>query len=328
MTDYQLNLAVQEIETRGQGLSNYMFPARDYAQPDLPTITYIGFNQTIWYLDKRICQGINEEGLCTWLTMSEDFRDYLSWIPYLKDRSYYSPMIFLATWYGVIYIIDFIEIAMNDEREGRTSSIKKLYNTEEDLQNAEARPNGPGIRKFKRMMKSKKFRYIIWERADNTTAFINTFGINFGESPQEALIDHENMDCWVKIPVMDFQAITGETMYAFISGYLFPKISLFNPERWEGLKGRRLLHPGLEHCVLAMGPMKYSPWYIAKILESHIIQSNGVCPGTDIHLTEYLQETFSEGFLEFYEGTLQPIPSTSVLFKEVSQKERENKLRL
>ncbi len=60
LTDNQLNLAVQEIETSGQGLSNYTFPAQDYAQPDLPTITYIGFNQTIWYLDKRICQGINE----------------------------------------------------------------------------------------------------------------------------------------------------------------------------------------------------------------------------------------------------------------------------
>ncbi|MCP3685686.1 MAG: hypothetical protein GY861_23820, partial [bacterium] len=147
-------------------------------------------------------------------------------------------------------------------------------------------------------------------------------------SPEEALIDNEDTDCWVKVPVIGFQAIAGETMYAFISGYLFPKISLFNPERWGSLKGQRLRHPGLEHCVLAMGPMKYSPWYIAKILESHVIQSNGACPGTDIHLKEYLQETFSEDFLEFYEGTLQPAPSTTTLFKEVFQKEKKNKLRL
>ncbi len=121
-----------------------------------------------------------KKGSCTWLTMSEDFRDYLSWIPYLKDRSHYSLIIFLATWYGVVYIIDFIEIAIEDENQERTSSIKDLYATKEELQNAEARPNGPGVQKFKKVMKSKKFRYLIWERANNTSAFVNTFGIWYG----------------------------------------------------------------------------------------------------------------------------------------------------
>ncbi len=106
---------MQEIEARGQGLSNYKFPAQDYAQPDLPTLTYMGFEQAIWHLDKRTCQGINKEGLCTWLNMLDDLRNYLSWIPYLKDHSCYTPIIFLATWYGVIYVIDFIGIAMQDE---------------------------------------------------------------------------------------------------------------------------------------------------------------------------------------------------------------------
>ncbi len=77
-----------------------------------------------------------------------------------------------------------------------------------------------------------------------------------------------------------------------------------------------------------MGPMKYSPWYIAKILENHFIQSNGDCPGTNVNLKEYVQETFSEGFLKFYESTLQPVPSTSDLFQKVFKNERENKLRL
>ncbi len=83
ITDFQLNLAVHEIETRGQGLSNYTFPARDYAQPDLPMLTYMGFDQVIWHLDKRTCQGIDEEGLCTWLTMVENLRNHLSWIPFI-----------------------------------------------------------------------------------------------------------------------------------------------------------------------------------------------------------------------------------------------------
>ncbi len=177
-------------------------------------------------------------------------------------------------------------------------------------------------------MTSWKFRYIIWERAENAKAFINTFGINFGESPEEAMVEQEGVDCWLKVTVIDFQAIAGETIYTFLSGYLFRKINLFNPERWEGLKNRKLHHPGLEQCVLAMGPLKFSPWYVAKILENHINQSNGNCPGTDVQLIKYLQETSLEDFLEFYESTLQPIPTTTKLFEKVFQQEKENRLRI
>ncbi|MCP3686547.1 MAG: hypothetical protein GY861_28245, partial [bacterium] len=162
----------------------------------------------------------------------------------------------------------------------------------------------------------------------NTEAFLNTFGINFGESPEEVMIDPENVDCWQKVPVIDFQAKAGETMHAFISGYLFPKVNLFNPSRWDALKNQKLRHPGLEHCALAMGPFKNSPWYIAKVLENHSNQSNGVCPGNDAQLIDYLQETPLEGFLEFYGSTLIPVPATSKLFKEVFKQERENKLRI
>ncbi len=52
LNEAQLNQALHEIETRGQGFSNYKFPAQDYAQPDIPMITYMGFEQAIWYLDK------------------------------------------------------------------------------------------------------------------------------------------------------------------------------------------------------------------------------------------------------------------------------------
>ncbi len=106
--------------------------------------------------------------------------------------------------------------------------------------------------------------------------------------------------------MIDFQAVAGETMHASISSYLFPKIILFNPARWETLKNQKLCHPRLEHCTLAMGPLKNSPWYIAKVLENHFNQSNGVCPGTDIQLIDYSKEASLEDFLEFYESTLIP----------------------
>ncbi len=52
MNEAQLDQALHEIETMGQGFSNYKFPAQDYVQSDTPTITYMGIEQAIWYLDK------------------------------------------------------------------------------------------------------------------------------------------------------------------------------------------------------------------------------------------------------------------------------------
>ncbi len=112
-----MDQVLQEIESRGQGLYSYKFPAQDFADPDFANITYLGLEQAIWILDKRMCQGIAATGICKWIEMAKGLRDFLSWIPYFKDRSHYSPIIFLATWYGGIYIIDFISIAMQIESD-------------------------------------------------------------------------------------------------------------------------------------------------------------------------------------------------------------------
>ncbi len=124
-----MNQVLQEIESRGQGFNGYKFPAQDFASPDFANITYLGLEQTIWVLDKRMCQGIDASGICKWIEMADRLRDFLSWIPCFKDHSHYSPIIFLATWYGVVYIIDFISIAMNMEVEEGWRSISAAYPT-------------------------------------------------------------------------------------------------------------------------------------------------------------------------------------------------------
>ncbi len=112
-------------------------------------------------------------------------------------------------------------------------------------------------------------------------------------------------------------------MHAFISSYLFPKVNLFDPSKWDALKNKKLHHPGLEHCALAMGSLKNSPWYIAKILENHFNQSNGACPGTNPQLLTFLQETPFQDFLKFYESTLKPVPSTTHCLKMFSNKKEK-----
>ncbi len=59
---------------------------------------------------------------------------------HFKDHSHYSPIIFLATWYGVIYIIDFISISMHMEEDEKWKSISEEYLTKETLMAAEPRP--------------------------------------------------------------------------------------------------------------------------------------------------------------------------------------------
>ncbi len=72
--------------------------------------------------------------------------------------------------------------------------------------------------------------------------------------------------------------------YTFLSSYLFPKVSIFDHSRWKNMRDQTIYDPGLEACALTMGPLKVSPWHLAKIFENHYIQSNGNCPGTNVDL--------------------------------------------
>ncbi len=218
--------------------------------------------------------------------------------------------------------------AMQNETDKKCLTINVAYPEDQDLKEAKPRPGEPVMERFKELMTSRKFCYVIWARSKNTNAFANTFGISFGESPEEARISTDNASCWQKVPVLDFQSISAETMHAHIAGYLYPKASIFDHLRWDSLKDKKICNPGLESCALAMGPLKTSPWYIAKVLEDHYHQSQGYCPGTDSQLVALLQDTTFHNFLQFYKSTLVPLPVITEIWMKVFKSEEENRLRM
>ncbi len=114
------------------------------------------------------------------------------------------------------------------EAEKGWNPINEDYSDKEALLAAEPRPHGPVIDRFRKLMTSQNFRYPIWARAKNAIAFVTTFGLNFGESPEEVGISKNDPECWAEVPVMDFQAAVVHMTYAFLSGYLFPKVSNFD----------------------------------------------------------------------------------------------------
>ncbi len=72
-------------------------------------------------------------------------------------HSHYSPITFLAAWYGVVYVIDFISIAMHMEAENGWLPISETYNNQEALLTAEPRPRGPVINRFTKLVTSQNF---------------------------------------------------------------------------------------------------------------------------------------------------------------------------
>ncbi|MCP3686660.1 MAG: hypothetical protein GY861_28820 [bacterium] len=122
---------VTEIKEKGAGPLGYQtFPAEADMSSDTTGIIYLGQDQEFWMLDHQICQGLDQmSGHCDFLTMSKELRDFLCWIPYKKDVHQYSPIVILATWFGVAYVINFI--LMNCRRpHGRNfSTYYSLFST-------------------------------------------------------------------------------------------------------------------------------------------------------------------------------------------------------
>ncbi|MCP3686118.1 MAG: hypothetical protein GY861_26015, partial [bacterium] len=77
---------VTEIKEKGAGPSGYQtFPADTDVPSGTTGIIYLGQDQEFWTFDHQICQGLDlKPGHCDFLTMSEELRDFLCWIPYIR----------------------------------------------------------------------------------------------------------------------------------------------------------------------------------------------------------------------------------------------------
>ncbi len=48
-------------------------------------------------------------------------------------------------------------------------------------------------------------------------------GICFGGTPEQATLHPDNARFYLKVPVMDFQPIAGQTLLSFLARYIVPK---------------------------------------------------------------------------------------------------------
>ncbi len=118
-------------------------------------------------------------------------------------------------------------------------------------------------------MQDKKFRFTIWSIGNDKKTFENTFGISFGETPNQAIPSSTHEGFYLNVPVMDFQPITGQTLLSFLAGYIVPKEEDFDARKlWSMslLTPHENIFPGLEPCFLALGTFENTPRRLAIIL--------------------------------------------------------------
>ncbi|MCP3685084.1 MAG: hypothetical protein GY861_20675, partial [bacterium] len=144
-TEEALDRMVKEIKEKGAGPSGYQtFPADTDVPSGTTGIIYLGQDQEFWTFGHQICQGLDLKSRhCDFLTMSEELRDFLCWIPHNKTGHQFSPIVILATWFGVAYVINFIHIARDIAKKGNLQPLSERYPTSEDLNKAESCPKGP-----------------------------------------------------------------------------------------------------------------------------------------------------------------------------------------
>ncbi|MCP3681510.1 MAG: hypothetical protein GY861_02375 [bacterium] len=129
------------------------------------------------------------------------------------------------------------------------------------------------------------------------------FGISFGGTPEQAVINSEHAGFYLKVPIMDFQPIAGQTLLSFLAGYIVPKEDDFNAQKLRDVNldvPHVNIYPGLEPCFLALGTFENTPRRLAVILEDHYNQTKGTCPGTDPDLKAIMIAVEQKPYFEYY----------------------------
>ncbi len=115
ITEDNLNWMVTQVKSKGAGSPGYQTVPKDSDKPPGTTgIIHIGHDQGFWTYDYQVCQGTNQlNGYCTYLTMAVKLWDHFCWIPFRRTVHQFYPIVILATWFGVVYVVNFIYIAMD-----------------------------------------------------------------------------------------------------------------------------------------------------------------------------------------------------------------------
>ncbi|MCP3684027.1 MAG: hypothetical protein GY861_15200, partial [bacterium] len=213
-TEDALDQMVKQIRSKGAGPSGYQTSAKDASQPPGVTgIIYLGHHQEFWTFDWHVCHGTDDvSGFCTYINMSKKLRDHFCWIPYHKGEHQFCPIIIIATWFGVAYVVNFIYIAMDIAKKKNLKPISKEFPSNEALLKAPIRPAGKIMQSYYNLMMNADFHFIIWANGNDKKTFENTFGISFAETLDQTGVLESFPNFWEKIPVIDFQSIAGKSL--------------------------------------------------------------------------------------------------------------------
>ncbi len=221
-TEDALDQMVKQIRSKGAGPPGYQTLAKDTSQP--PSVTgsiCLGHDQEFWTFDWCVCHGTNDVGgFHMNINMSKKLSDNFCWIPYCKGAHQFSPIIIIATWFGVAYMVNFIYIAMDIAKKKKLKPISEEYPTDKALMQAPVRPAGEVMQRYYNLMMHTEFRFVIWAIGNDKKTFENTFRISFAETPDQAIKREDYPNFWKKISIIDFQSIAWKNFIGF-PGQLF-----------------------------------------------------------------------------------------------------------